>query len=78
MALGQFEGQDAVEGMQLDGIELSSSDDFPLLDLFLLVLGKRPPSEDVFLQLILAIFVEDEQNTVIRSHYRGVHINLVL
>lgn len=65
LALCQFEGQDAVKGMQLDGIELSSSDDFPLFDLFLLVLCKRPPPEDVFLQLILAIFIEDEQNTVI-------------
>lgn len=65
LTLCQFECQDAVEGMQLDGVELSSSDDFPLLDLFLLVLCKGPPPEDVFLQLILAIFIEDEQNTVI-------------
>lgn len=78
LALGEFEGEDAVEGVQFDGVELGSSDDFPLLDLLLLVLGKGPPPEDVLLQLVLAIFVEDEQDAVIRCHYRGVHIDLVL
>ncbi len=64
--------------MQFDCIEFGSTNNLSLFYLLLFVLGEWPPTEDMFLQLVLAIFIQNEQDATVRCYNRRIDVDFIL